>query len=73
MSSRKLRIALQAGTANPERRIYMEYPSTSDHQNHPVGEAGGMCQTVDKRVINRIQELVAEGLTNVSQVKHQHC
>ena len=30
-----------------------------------------MCQPVDKRVINRIHELVAEGLTSVNQVKPQ--
>ena len=30
-----------------------------------------MCQPVDKRVINRIHELVAEGLTNINQVKTQ--
>ena len=30
-----------------------------------------MCQRVDKRIINRIHELVAEGLTNTKQVKHQ--
>jgi len=30
-----------------------------------------MCQRVDKRIINRIHELVAEGLTNTNQVKHQ--
>ena len=30
-----------------------------------------MCQRVDKRIINRIHELAAEGLTNTNQVKHQ--
>jgi len=30
-----------------------------------------MYQRVDKRIINRIHELVAQGLTNTNQVKHQ--
>lgn len=30
-----------------------------------------MCQTVDRRVINGIHELVAEGLKDVNQVRHE--
>ncbi|XP_020605165.1 uncharacterized protein LOC110043995 isoform X2 [Orbicella faveolata] len=37
----------------------------------PRFKEDGMCQRVDKRIINRIHELVAEGLTNTNQVKHQ--
>jgi len=66
-----LREALKEGNANPERRIYFQFPSPSDHQNHLIGQEDGMCQRVDKRIINRIHELVAEGLTNTNQVKHQ--
>ncbi|KAL9954894.1 hypothetical protein ACROYT_G042479 [Oculina patagonica] len=74
LSSARLRAALKKGTANPERRIYIEFPSNSDHQNHLVGEVGRMCPTVDKRETNRtnvIHELVAEGLKDVNQVRHE--
>jgi len=33
-----LREALKEGNAYPERRIYFEFPSPSDHQNHLVGQ-----------------------------------
>lgn len=71
MASKMLREALTEGNANPERRIYFQFPSPSDHQNHLVGQEDGMSQRVDKRVINRILELAAEGLTNTNHVKHQ--
>ncbi|KAJ7365481.1 hypothetical protein OS493_005589 [Desmophyllum pertusum] len=71
LSSLRVRAAVKTGNFHPERRIYIEFPSSSDHQNHLVGEAGGMCQPVDKRITNRIHELVAEGIKDVNQVRHQ--
>ncbi|KAL9954893.1 hypothetical protein ACROYT_G042478 [Oculina patagonica] len=70
-ASKNIREALKTGTSNPERRIYIEFPTHSDHQNHLLGEESGTCQPVDKRIINRIHELVAGGLTNVNQVRQQ--
>lgn len=38
IASKMLREALAEGNANPERRIYFQFPSPSDHQNHLVGQ-----------------------------------
>lgn len=38
MASKMLREALTEGNANPERRIYFQFPSPSDHKNHLVGQ-----------------------------------
>ena len=37
-ASKNLRKALEAGTAKPERRIYVELPLLSDHEHHFEGE-----------------------------------
>jgi hypothetical protein len=37
-ASSNLRVALQKGEAEPERRIYVDFPSLSEHANHITGE-----------------------------------
>ena len=37
-ASSNLRVALQKGEAEPERRIYVDSPSLSEHANHITGD-----------------------------------
>lgn len=48
-----LREALKEGNANPERRIYFQFPSPSDHQNHLIGQVWTRKQTKNKQTTTK--------------------
>lgn len=50
-------------------RHYIRIPLSSVHKGHPVGESAGMNQKIDKRIIDKIFELVGKGVTNIDEVK----
>ena len=50
-------------------RFYVRIPLCSVHINHPVGESATIGQYVDKRVVDKIYELVKRNITNVAEVK----
>ena len=50
-------------------RFYVRIPLCSVHINHPVGESATIGQYVDKRVLDKIYELVKRNITNVAEVK----
>ncbi|RMX48513.1 hypothetical protein pdam_00008495 [Pocillopora damicornis] len=49
----------------PNRRI----PLSSSHVNHPVGDSSTIGQYVDKRVVDKIYDLVKQNITNLSEVQ----
>ncbi|XP_031551338.1 uncharacterized protein LOC116288650 [Actinia tenebrosa] len=68
--SEKLRKDIEKGCAKGETRIYIEFPKMTDHQGHPTGEASGILQQIDPRLINKIQKLAtSEGKTSVNEMK----
>ena len=50
-------------------RFYVKIPLCSVHVNHPVGESATIGQYVDKRIVDKIYELVKRNITNVAEVK----
>ncbi|XP_013412961.1 uncharacterized protein LOC106175477 [Lingula anatina] len=52
-----------------EKRIYVYLPDETEHTNHPVGKDAGFHQQLDHRVIEHIQHLVAEGVTDPQEMR----
>lgn len=50
-------------------RFYVRIPLCSLHVNHPVGDSATIGQCVDKRIVDKIYELVKRNITNVAEVK----
>ena len=48
---------------------YVRIPLPSAHIGHPTGERAGLNQTVNKKVISKIYELVKKSVTNFNEVK----
>lgn len=68
-ASSKLRKDLACGKAIWQRRICVHFPNDKNHQNHLVGQAGGISQPVDTRILRKIEELVAEGVNDVYEMR----
>ena len=68
--AKKLKQGLQDGVQGKTTvRHYIRIPLASVHKSHPVGESAGMNQKIDKRIIDKIFELVSNGVTNIDEVK----
>ncbi|CAH3122176.1 unnamed protein product [Porites lobata] len=52
-----------------ERRIYIQLPKEDEHKDHITGEIGGILQPIDKRLVDKIGELVGEGVKTVDKMK----
>ena len=50
-------------------RFHVKIPLSSSHVNHPVGESSTIGQYVDKRVVDKIYDLVKQNITNLSEVQ----
>lgn len=50
-------------------RHYMKIPLSKEHLGHPIGESSLVNQVIDKRIIERIYELVKKNITGVKEVK----
>lgn len=50
-------------------RHYVRVPLSSLHKGYPIGETAGVNQKIDKRIIDKIFELVSKGVTNIGEVK----
>ena len=50
-------------------RFYMKIPLSSAHANHPVGESSTIGQYVDRRIIDKVYDLVNHNITNFSDVE----
>lgn len=68
-ASRNLRKALEEGVTKYERRIYIDLPLITDHQNHFFGEVAGISQSLDEKIIKRIHKLVAEGVKEIYEMR----
>ncbi|KAJ7394450.1 hypothetical protein OS493_000260 [Desmophyllum pertusum] len=50
-------------------RFYVKISLSSAHFNHPVGESSTIGQYVDRRIVEKIYELVNRNITNISELK----
>lgn len=71
-NSRKLRNAIDAGTAKMKRWINIHFPSVDEHAMHPTGKsAGGLFQHIDERLVAKIQQLICAGARSEKEI-HRH-
>ncbi|XP_072029210.1 uncharacterized protein [Amphiura filiformis] len=70
-ASRKIRAAIKSKKPVGERRIYIYLPKISDHRQHLTGAAGGITQRLDSRIKFKIQQLNAEGQSNVDDIRRE--
>ena len=52
-----------------KRRYYVKIPLSDVHCGHPVGQSSTMGHYVDKRIANKIYELVKRNISKVTEVK----
>lgn len=52
-----------------KRRYYVKIPLSDVHCGHPVGQSSTMGHYVDKRIANKIYELVKHNISKVMEVK----
>ncbi|CAH3189586.1 unnamed protein product [Porites lobata] len=68
--SKKLKTDITSGQKpQVERRIYIQLPKGDEHKDHITGEIGGILQPIDKRLVDKIGELVGEGVKTVDEMK----
>ena len=69
--AKKLKKDLQDGVQGKTTvHHYIRIPLSSLHKRHPIGVSAGVNQKIDKRIIDKIFELISKGVTNISEVKH---
>ncbi|KAJ8389407.1 hypothetical protein AAFF_G00119450 [Aldrovandia affinis] len=52
-----------------ENRFYIDLPLDKAHSKHPLGDLSGMSQTVHPQIIQWIDQLVGEGLTDAMEIQ----
>ncbi|CAH3181744.1 unnamed protein product [Porites lobata] len=68
--SKKLKTDITSGQKpQVERRIYIQLPKEDEHKDRIPGEIGGILQPIDKRLVDKIGELVGEGVKTVDETK----
>ena len=67
---RILRNDIEKGIAKSVRKYYVSLPSAeAHHTTHPTGGVYGMAQKVHPKLLEKIHQLVSEGVTVVSEMK----
>ncbi|XP_078484708.1 uncharacterized protein LOC144744309 [Ciona intestinalis] len=54
---------------NSTCRFIVLFPSIHDHSGHPVGEAAGIQQRVDSRVIDKVGELIDDRVCSIMEIQ----
>ncbi|CAH3046602.1 unnamed protein product [Porites lobata] len=68
--SKKLKTDITSGQKpQVERRIYIQLPKEDEHKDHITGEIGGILQPINKQLVDKIGELVGEGVKAVDKMK----
>ena len=58
-----------ANSVSSVMRFYLKIPLCNEHKNHRLGAAATINHCVDRRVINKIYELVRKGVTRPDEVR----
>ncbi|XP_078493493.1 uncharacterized protein LOC144749079 isoform X2 [Ciona intestinalis] len=68
--SRKLRSAGLSNVICEKNKCFtVQFPLDTDHSGHPIGEAAGILQRVDKRLITKTGQLLDEGVSSIMEIK----
>lgn len=59
----------EGNTVTTTTRFYVKIPLCVVHTGHPVGASASYNQTVDKRIIEKIYDLVSRGVTRPDEVR----
>ena len=59
----------EGNTVTTTTRFYVKIPLRVVHTGHPVGASASYNQTVDKRIIEKIYDLVSRGVTRPDEVR----
>ncbi|XP_022091097.1 uncharacterized protein LOC110979536 isoform X2 [Acanthaster planci] len=59
----------EQGSITTESRYYIDFPDVSSHKNHPIGEAAGIKQPIDKRVNDKMLQLISNGMRSVPVIE----
>lgn len=65
-----LRCDIKRGVTKGTHKYYISLPTNeAHHSTHPTGGIYGMAQKVHPKLIEKVHQLVSEGVTNVSEMK----
>ena len=66
-----LRDDIKKGVAKSMHKYYVSLPSAeAHHTTHPTGGINGMAQKIHPKLVEKIHQLVSEGVIVVSEMKH---
>ena len=68
-TSSKLRKLLAENEVKSGRRFYVQLPDPTQHKYHLQGEAAGITEQVDKRIIGMINDLVGDGVRSIVELR----
>ena len=58
-----------AMTINTAMHYHLKIPLSTEHQGHPIGVSASINHCVDRRIINKIYDLVGKGVTRPDEVR----
>ncbi|CAH3020845.1 unnamed protein product, partial [Porites evermanni] len=58
-----------AMTINTVMHYHLKIPLSTEHQGHPIGASASINHCVDRRIINKIYDLVGKGVTRPDEVR----
>ena len=58
-----------AMTINTVMHYHLKIPLSTEHQGHPIGASASINHCVDRRIINKIYDLVGKGVTRPNEVR----
>ncbi|CAB3999988.1 Calcium-responsive transcription factor [Paramuricea clavata] len=68
-TSAAIKVDTEKGPLKFERQIYVMFPEPNEHTTHKLGQLGGIMQRLDEQLIQKINDLVGEGVRNVGEMK----
>ncbi|PFX29747.1 hypothetical protein AWC38_SpisGene5459 [Stylophora pistillata] len=67
-ASKRLRDDMAKGNERSKQRIYIEFPTETDHAHRLMGEGSSLSQPVDDRIIRQIEKLVNVGVKDIHEM-----
>ena len=64
-----MRKLLAENEVKSERRFYVQLPDPTHHKYHLQGEAAGITEPVDERIIGMINDLVEDGVRSILELR----
>ncbi|XP_071804180.1 uncharacterized protein [Asterias amurensis] len=67
--SKHIKSTMKEKGVTTESRFYIEFPDVDSHRNHPLGEAAGVKQPIDKRVNEKMLQLISNGMKSIPLIE----